>query len=243
MRANKISHEEGVILGNMKPQEVIDEIRIIVPSQIRKEHDFRVKYLKSLHAVLRSKPRVRHYQLKRSAVWMSLYSHINWLAHFKFLKTEKVDSYIPTWLATTFGWPSETAEAFWYCGRNPIAHTGSQNLPYSKNIKGAKRYIQLSFDNPTDWSMQGAFMALPESAAKRPAGTLPIQQTTFFYRPTEQLLEKLMDDVALSISTLDHADLLKLQKVMMSFNFFKDDGSLARMNNLLDVYEHVKDQE
>jgi len=29
----------------------------------------------------------------------------------------------------------------------------------------------------------------------------------------------------------------------MSFNFFKDDGSLARMNNLLDVYEHVKDQE
>jgi hypothetical protein len=43
-------------------------------------------------------------------------------------------------------------------------------------------------------------------------------------------------------STLDHADLLKLQKVMMSFNFFKDDGSLARMNNLLDVYEHVKDK-
>ena len=144
------------------------------------------------------------------------------------------------WLAATFSWPSETAKAFWYCGRNPIAHTGSQNLPYSKDIRGATRYIQLSFDDPSDVpGATGAYMALPQSGANRPADALPIQQTIFFYQPTEQLLANLMEDVASFISELNHSEILKLQEVMMAFNFFEDDGSLARMNNLLEVYEHV----
>jgi hypothetical protein len=103
----------------------------------------------------------------------------------------------------------------------------------------AGHWKQLSFDDPAVWQVTEAFMALPQTSAGRPAGALPTQQTTYFYKPTEDSLDKLMDDVAGFVSGLDHTSLLKLQKVMMSFNFFEDDGSLARMNNLLDVYTHV----
>jgi hypothetical protein len=224
----------------MKPDEIINELHIILPNQIRKEHDFRVEYLRTLHAVIQNEPRAAYFQLQQNALWMSLYSHVNWLAHFKALETEKVDASIPSWIEGVFGWQSETAQAFWVCGRNPIAHTGSHNLPYSKNINGAKRYIQLSFDDPANWPYaEDAFMALPQTSAGRPKGALPIQQTTFFYKPIEELLEKLIDDVAAFVSGLDHSAILKLQKVMMAFNFFEDDGSLFRMNDLLKVYEHV----
>jgi hypothetical protein len=223
----------------VKPEDIMSELHAIIPGQIQKEHSFRVEYLKLLRVAIQNEPRAKYYQLQQNALWMSLYSHINWLAHFKVLKKEKVDSDIPGWLGTVFDWPQETAEAFWVCGRNPIAHTGSHNLPYSEKIKGSRRYIQLSFDDPAYWNTDGAFMALPQTSAGRPKDALPIQQTIFYYQPIEELLDKLMDDITSSVSILNHADILKLQKVMMAFNFFEDDGSLARMNNLLDVYDYV----
>jgi hypothetical protein len=94
----------------MKPEDIISELQLILPNQIRKEHDYRVNYLRSLHAIIRARPRARYYQMKRNAIWMSLYSHINWLAHFKALKAERVDSTIPPWLASVLGWPLETIE-------------------------------------------------------------------------------------------------------------------------------------
>jgi len=224
----------------MNREEVILEIRSFITSQLRKEHDFRVSYLASEHESLRANPRAKYYQLKRSALWMAAYSHINWIAHFKFLKTEKVDADIPGWLSQMFDWPEEVAIAFWFCGRNPIAHTGTHNVPYAKNINGVKHHILLNFDDPEDWYVTGAYNALPITQTKRGKGELPSQQTIFFYQPTEELLVKLVDDVALQIQGFNHADILKLQKVIKSFSFFTDDGSLARLHNYLEVYIHLK---
>jgi hypothetical protein len=222
----------------MKPEDVLAELRACTTNQIGKEHEFRLEYLRTRLTGLNANPRSTYFQLERSALWLSLYSHVNWLTHFKFLKHVKVDALIPKWLEDVFGWPQEHAEAFWYCGRNPIAHTGSQNLPYSLNIQGAKRYIQLSFDSPGDWEVAGEYMSLPKTSAR--GGAVPTQQTIYFYQPIENRLTELAENVYADIATYNHPELLRLRKVMMAFNFFADDGSLARMNNLLDVYEHVK---
>lgn len=223
----------------MSPNEILAELSTLIPHQIRNEHNFRLDYLKSRYTSLRDNPRMQYYQLEQNALWMSLYSHINWLAHFKTLEVEKVDKYIPAWLGKVFEWPPETAEAFWTCGRNPIAHTGSHEQPYRHKSHGAWRHIRLSFDNAEDWNTTGAFLALPQTTAGQPKGALPVQQTTFYYQPTEELLQKLIEDIDLFIKGLEYPDILKLQKVLMAFTFFKDDGSLARINNLLDVYQHV----
>jgi hypothetical protein len=222
----------------MKPEDVITELRACTTNQIRVEHEFRLGYLQAQLDSLNASPRQQYFQLERSALWLSLFSHINWLAHFKFLKTEKVDTQIPQWLENVFGWSHEVGEPFWYCGRNPIAHTGSQNLPYTRNVNHVKHYILLSFDNPDDWQVTGEYRALPQTSAS--GGSIPTQQTIFYYEPIQQRLGELTNDVCNDINRFEHPQLLKLQRVMMSLSFLADDGSLARMNNLLDVYEHVK---
>lgn len=222
----------------MQPEDIITELRTYAANLVKKEHEFRLSYLESKQANIDPNLAWNYIALEQSAVWMSLYSHINLLGHFKFRKTKRVDKKIPKWLRDAFGWPNEVAKPFWCCGRNPIAHTGNHSLPDSEIVDGAERFIVLSFDDPNNWPGAGdEYMALPQTT---PTGRpMPIQQTTFFFTPIKDRLTELADDICSDIGGYEYEQLNELYDTLMSLSLLADDGSLAAIGNRLDVYRHV----
>lgn len=229
--------------NGMLKSDILAEIKMTIPVLIKKEHEFRVAYIRSRYSALRagSQP---HSQLEENSLWMSLYSHINWLAHFSFLKTTGVDKYIPDWMAEVFDWPREVAQAFWSCGRDPIAHTGNRSQGFSQVFGGVKYYIGLQLDDPKNWNTSKGYLALPPM--KKDIGgsgcnsSLSAQQYIFFYVSIEDLLVKFTDNIEAYIKGLDYTRVVSLNRVCHAFYFIQDDGSLFRMADLLRVYKYAE---
>jgi hypothetical protein len=225
--------------NGMKKTEILDEIKIIIPALIQKEHDFRIEYAHNQYTAITTLPRNLFFELEENTLWMTLYTHINWLAHFRFLKRADVDKDIPAWLAETFGWPQEVAKAFWSCGRDPIAHTGNRNQEYSVNFNGIKYYIGLQLDDQDGWHGSNGYFAASPMSKDIGGSPMPARQYIFFYPNVEELIQKLVDDAEAHIKELDYTKIVSLNAVCHASHFIKDDGSLFRMSDLLRVYKYA----
>ena len=140
----------------MDKKEVLRQVKIDLSRQIDRDVGFRLAYLNSRLNVLMAQPRVQFFQFEQNSFWMSMYSTINWLSHFKFKKDRVPDTKIIEWLTNVFDWPNDITTAFWLCGRHPIAHTGARNFFYSEVIKDTNglnkhMYINLTLDKLSDW--------------------------------------------------------------------------------------------
>lgn len=226
--------------NGMLKSDIIAEIKTIISKLINNEQGLRLQYINDKYDNIVASQKSIYTQLDENSLWMSLYSDINWLAHFRFLKTKEVDRYIPKWLARVFNWSEEFSEAFWACGRDPIAHTGNRNQGYSQNIREKKYYIQLSLDKPDDWNTTNGYYAL--SPMKKDIGDspLPAQQIVFFYESIAKLTLELVKDIEADISNLDYTKIISLASVCESFYFINDDGSLFRTKDLLRVYKYAE---
>lgn len=225
--------------NGMKKDDILAEIKLTIPQLINKEHDSRLAYVHGKYVAQVTPPRKQYFELEENTLWMTLYIHINWLAHFRFLKQKGVDKYIPKWLAGVFGWPEEVAEAFWGCGRDPIAHTGNRSQMYSIRINGIKYYIGLHLDRQETWGGSNGYYSASPMKKDIGGSPVPAQQYVFFYPDVEELLHKLVQDIALFIGGLEYNKIVSLNAVCRAFHFIKDDGSLFRMNDLLRVYKYA----
>jgi 8-oxo-dGTP diphosphatase len=224
---------------HIQPEEIFSEVKTLAALLIAKEHAFRVEYMHEKYEAAGSRPRKRFFQLEEDALWLSLYSYINWLAHFRFMKDRGVDSSIPGWIAATLGWSVETAQAFWDCGRNPLAHTGGRRQSHSEDIQGVEHYISLSLDKQKDWNGANGYLALSPMQKDIGGRARPGQQTIFFYGVIEELLGRLVDDITAQITNFDYDQLKKLHSLLFALPFTQDDGALARITDLLNVYEYT----
>lgn len=223
----------------MQKYEIIDYIKVAIPQLIEKEHEFRIEYLHRRYAERITPPRTPYFQLEEATLWTGLYTHINWLAHFRFLKSKGVDGKIPEWIAEVFNWPTEYAEAFWICGRNPLAHTGNRSQAYSENIKGTKYYIGLNLDNQEDWNGSNGYMAAAPMKKDIGGSPLPAQQVIFFYPEIESMLTQLQEDIAISVGTMTFDQLKSLSVIMSKMPFIKDDGTLHQVSEQIRVYKYA----
>lgn len=223
----------------MKKEAILAEIKASIPRLIKQEHDFRLEYGQAEYNEHIKLPRKAYFQLETNTLWMILYQHINWLAHFKFLKSEDVDKKIPKWLVETWNWPEEVAKAFWSCGRDPIAHTGNRTQMHSIHVNGIKYYIGLQMDEQSGWNGENGYYALSPMRSDVGDSPLPAQQYVFFYPNVQELLIKLVENITIKIETLDYNGIISLSAICRNFYFIKDDGSLFRMNDLLRIYKYA----
>jgi hypothetical protein len=223
----------------MQKAEITDYIKLAMPRVIKKEHEFRIEYLHKRYIERTTMPRSPYFQLEEATLWMGLYTHINWLAHFRFLKSKGVDGKVPEWIAEVFGWPTEYAEAFWACGRNPLAHTGNRSQGYSENIKGIKYYIGLNLDNQEDWNGGSGYMAASPMKKDIGGSPLPAQQVIFFYPAIEAMLTRLHEDIASAVAVMSFDQLKSLSVLMGKMPFIKDDGTLHQVSEQIRVYKYA----
>ena len=223
----------------MKKSEITSYMKLAMPRVLKKEHDFRIEYLHRRYDERTTTPRTPFFQLEEATLWMGLYTHINWLAHFRFLKDKGVDGKVAAWLAQVFGWPIEYAEAFWACGRNPLAHTGNRSQGYSENINGTKYYIGLNLDNQEGWNGANGYMAASPMKKDIGGSPLPAQQIIFFFPNLEIMLTQLQDDIATFTAGMTFDQLKSLSVLMGKMPFIKDDGTLYQVSEQIRVYKYA----
>lgn len=223
----------------MQKADIIDYIKLAMLQLIRDEHEFRIEYLHKRYVERTTPPRTLYFQLEEATLWMGLYTHINWLAHFRFLKSKGVDSKVSEWIAEVFGWPIEYAKAFWTCGRNPLAHTGNRSQAYSENIKGIKYYISLNLDNQEDWNGGNGYMAASPMKKDIGGSPLPAQRVIFFYPAIKSMLTQLTDDIATFIGTMTFDQLKSLSVLTGKMPFIKDSSTLYGVSEQIRVYKYA----
>jgi hypothetical protein len=235
----------------MDKDQIIGEIKTLMAHQIEREIGFRLAYLDNKMSLLHSSPRIRFFQLEVNAFWMSVYSTINYLAHYKFITRQDVSGeQIGKWLSSVFGWPQYVAKAFYNCGRNPIAHTGIRIGSHGKEIafgnKTRRMYIELNIDDPSKWpGAKRGYLALPAtlrdpfSLPSQTLGKIKGQQILYWYQPMPRYIKKLGEDINIDLEALDYKKLEKLVRVFNRLPFLQDDGSMARMNDLVRVYKNT----
>lgn len=233
----------------MDKKEVLIQVQSDLSRQIDRDVGFRLAYLDSRLNVLIAQPKVQFFQFEQNSFWMSVYSTINWLAHFKFKKDKISDVKMIEWLSEVFDWPKDIATAFWLCGRHPIAHTGARNFFYSEvveDVNGVNKhmYIDLSLDSPHNWQQSDTqYIALPVSTkgdAFNPKSKLSGQQVIFFYEPLPDLIWNLANDIKKDVLIARYNEMRAYQKVYRGMPFLQDDGEMNRINNYLDIYPRSK---
>jgi hypothetical protein len=135
-----------------------------------------------------------------------------------------------SFLVKVTSWPIEACEAFWYCVRNPIMHTGRAFLfadhdrKTSSGLKiSADLHPNLAFD-PTQFQPdeykptldQDGFFALPDIEGR------PDRVSFSFYFPgIRRKLEIARDFVLDGIKNADHNSVAGLRKVNMKTLAFR----------------------
>lgn len=70
----------------------------------------------------------------------NVFAFANWLAHIRYREDKHVkDPEMLAWLVEFTSWPFEACEAFWYCVRNPVMHTGRSFIFHDHDRKSAAR--------------------------------------------------------------------------------------------------------
>lgn len=232
----------------MKKEEVIAQTVNDLNRQLDRDVGFRLAYLASKFDMLTAHQRMQFFQLEQNSFWMSVYSTINWLAHYKFKINKISDVKMINWLSEVSGWPKDITAAFWLCGRHPIAHTGARNFFFSAIVKDENdankhMYIDLSLDSPNNWQQSSEhYTALPISTkgdAFNPRSKLPGQQVMFFYEPIPDLIWSLTSHIKSDVAIAGYNEMRAYQKIYRGMPFLQDDGEMNSINNYLDIYRRA----
>ena len=166
-------------------------------------------------------------------------SYLNWLAHIHF----REDRYVPerdhpkgkdiiSFLQEVTRWPVGACEAFWFCVRNPVMHTGRSSLfaDYGRKSSDGWKMVadlhpNLAFDpaqiSPDQFSIgeQDGFFALPDPET-------PDQAMYWFYFPgIRRKLEDALNAVIAGIENADRQSVLGLDKINMKTLAFRVSGA------------------
>lgn len=126
-----------------------------------------------------------------------------------------------TWLGTATQWPLEPCEAFWFCLRNPVMHTGRTSIFADHDRKSVKRrkifadmHPNLDFD-PLRFQPD-AFKPTPEQdgyleiPSFEHAGAIEI---SFYFPGVRRKLDRAQTIVLEGIEEASHNSLMGLRKV------------------------------
>jgi hypothetical protein len=165
-----------------------------------------------------------------------VFSYLNWLAHVHFREEKYVRESdhprgqdIISFLQEVTNWPRDACEAFWYCVRNPVLHTGRTSLfsDYDRKSSGGRKLFadlhpNLTFDparfQPEEFKPtveEDGYLALPDPDS-------PDQLEVWFYFPgIRRKLDEAQTIVLQGIATADDQSVLGLRRINMKTLAFR----------------------
>jgi hypothetical protein len=91
-------------------------------------------------AVLDLQKKSRAPIFEQAELLFNIFSFTNWLAHIDLRNAKHIkEQDMVDWLQKVTTWPLEVVEAFWYCLRNPLMHTGRTFFFSDYDRKSASR--------------------------------------------------------------------------------------------------------
>lgn len=168
---------------------------------ILKKSEFWRLYLQEKRNAIINYPNNKFWFFEWSSLWFGVFSYINWLGCFYYLKRNLLEVDIVSFLKEAWGYPEEVSKAMWRAGRNPIAHVGQPDIYNDLGIMIKGKSVHVNFD--INLSLQ----QLQDSNFKKGfcCCTLPDKNTisiTFFYSAIEPLLVLLSEFVVKKVENI-----------------------------------------
>lgn len=151
-----------------------------------------------------------------------IFSYLNWLAHIDLRNAKHIsEAKMVFWLQKTTSWPEEVAEAFWYCLRNPLMHTGRTFIFSDYDRKSTFRlklfadlHPDLNFDpksfQPQEYKpseQEDGWIAVCDAEDERKL------DVTFYFAGVNRKMEVALAEVINNIKVADNDSLASLAKV------------------------------
>ena len=167
---------------------------------------------------------------EQAELLFNVFSFLNWLAHIDLREPRRVsEKHMVEWIQTVTTWPAEVAEAFWFCLRNPLMHTGRASIFTDHDRKSTSR-LKLFADLHPDLQFDPLRFQPPEfKPTESEDGAMAIGgfddptqlQVNFYFPGVRRKLESALTAVMDRIRTADDASTRKLSKVNMNLLPFR----------------------
>jgi hypothetical protein len=172
----------------------------------------------------------RGWMFEQGELLFNVFSYLNWLAHVDLREPRHVsEKRMVSWIQTVTTWPSEVAEAFWYCLRNPLMHTGRTSIFTDHDRKSTSR-LKLFADLHPNLEFDPLKFQPPEfKPSESEDGAMAIiwpsdpthLQVNFYFPGVRRKLESALKSVMDRIGVADDASITKLSKVNMNLLPFR----------------------
>lgn len=194
-----VTSVNGIITG-LKPEEVGHNQAVMIDSKSNFWRSYLIEKRKQINKTPIEDN--RYFMFEVMGLWSSLFSYIEWLSCFYYLKHDlsRAKNYIPALLQKAWGWETELSIIIWKAGRNPIAHIGQANSIhhyYGSNYKTHPAFVELDIAN-TNTIAGFSIGNVPDGYFDKNNAVL----VTFYYAGIEPLLVTLSEFVSKKLEHL-----------------------------------------
>jgi hypothetical protein len=162
------------------------------------------------------------YMFEQAELLFHVFSFVNWMAHIDLRNSKTIsEAEMVSWVQQATSWPVEIAEAFWYCLRNPVMHTGRTFIFSNYDRKSTSKlqlfadlHPNLTFDpkefqperyKPTE--IEDGWLAVLDPEDQRHL------MVTFYFPGVRRKLAAILGATMSGIVTCDNNALASLQKL------------------------------